>query len=527
MTWLLDTCMDEFGANLIYTDHGLDPHYGLDRAIKDAGGGDVAYFERGGERWRAVLYYQESGLEPRDHPDYRLETVREHRINVTAVDDPAGKRRANFHIAPRWPEREGWPDILGVNVSAKGAKLDFDDYPELLERAADALGINPDYFAREHEYSNIYEAEVYARVDDSKTRRMFGVGSVMQRTFELAGQTGKYRKLVEDDRSEPGSMHMCEFRPKTAGALVSGHQYGKRVKHYLLQNPPSDPSDPLHHPKVCMLFKKSLNSGAVAWSDRAELRRELDEMLLNFLSWSGLPTRPDGETYVADGYFEPTDSPRPTVSIVEDPTPEIKREQGALVVKALAGLGTGNPDLTESDTDALRVMADGGRPMPVDSLAEAIGKVPRTVRNIVQRLSEILQLDRGVVSFESDYMADQARHGLRSAAEAFDRDGGVSGEGSAWSKFLAEYGPRVGELFPRTDAGNITLDFGEVPRGVDMAAVLREGLRAWIRSGREKRKYTFGEASWRQNGESDSGRIRQLVELDSLAGPKSELKSLR
>ena len=51
-------------------------------------------------------------------------------------------------------------------------------------------------------------------------------------------------------------------------------------------------------------------------------------MLLNLLSWAGLPTRPDGETSIEDGYFEPSDSVRPTLSLVEDPTPEIEREQG-------------------------------------------------------------------------------------------------------------------------------------------------------------------------------------------------------
>ena len=56
--------------------------------------------------------------------------------------------------------------------------------------------------------------------------------------------------------------------------------------------------------------------------------RRLDEMLLNLLSWAGLPMRPDGETSIEDGYFEPSDSVRPTLSLVEDPTLEIEREQG-------------------------------------------------------------------------------------------------------------------------------------------------------------------------------------------------------
>lgn len=510
-SFLLETSVDEFGAYLTYTHNDLLPHYALDKAVKDADGSKRARFERGGETWVATLSYQESGLAPRDHPDYRLETVREHRITVKPVDDPAGKRRATYHVAPRWPDMEttegksvSMPDLLGVSVKAQGAKLDFDEYPELLRLGADALDINSGYFTGEHPYSNIYEAETYVRPLRSKAGRVFGQGSVMERVFELAGETGKYRKLVEDDRGDDGMMHMCSFRPETAAALLPDHGYGKRMKHYLLKNPPADPEDPLHHPKVCMLYKKSLNTGTVPWSDRADLRRELDEQLLNLLSWSGLPVRPDGETYVDDGYFEATDSIRPTIDIVSDPTPDIKREQGTTVVKALSGIGTGNPDLNESDTDALRIMADGGQVQEVGTLAEAIGCSKRTVRRIIDRLGDVLALDNGRVSFASDYVGAQVRHGLQSASEALEREGGNGDEKSPWDAFVAEYAPQVGERFPDGAVDRVKLEFGEVPDDVDMKEVLKKGLTAWLRSGRDERDYTAGRAFWGQGGQERS-----------------------
>lgn len=533
-SFLLDTCMDEFGANLIYTSNDIHPHFALDRAVKDANGSKRATFGWSGETWAARLWYQESGLASRDHPDYRLETVREHRIMVKPVDDPAGKRRAQFHVAPRWPDMEttegnaiSTPNLLGVNVKAQGAKLDFDAYPELLRRGADALDINPAYFASEHPYSNIYEAETYVRANRKKTGTVFGDGSPMQRIHELAGRSGKYRKLIEDDRGEEGIMHLTAFTPETASALISGHGLGKRPKHYLPKHPPADPEDPLHHPKVCMLFKQALNTGSVPWSDRGDLRRELDETLLNLLSWAGLPTRPDGETFIEDGYFEPSDSIRPTLSIVEDPTPEIKREQGAAVVKALAGLGTGNPDLTQSDTEALKVMADGGQAQSVESLAGAIGRSRRTVYRIVDRLSSLLDLADGIVAFGSDYLAAKARHGVRSARDAFDRDGGASAEESPWSAFLAEYGPDVSHRFPNAEADNIELDFGEMPLDVDMQEVLKEGLRAWLRSGRGKQEYRAGRAYWTQDGRRDSTPELGGMNIDTIRASDSDLKSLR
>lgn len=536
---VLDTCLDEFGGNLIYTDHGLQPHFALDRAVEDAGGSKRATFDRDSETWVATLSYQESGFAPRDHEGYRLETVREHRLTVKPVDDPAGKRRARYHIAPRWPDMEttdgkavSTPSLFGVNVRTQGAKLDFDDYSDLLRQGAEALDINPSYFANEHDFSNIYEAETYARVDRQKATRIFGDGSVIQRIFELAGES-KYRKLIEDDRNESGWMHMVAFRPETAGKLVAGHSLGKRIKHYLMKHPPSDPSDPLHHPKVCMLFKKSLNNSSVAWSGRGDLRRELDEQLLNLLSWAGLSTRPNGETFIADGYFEPTDSLRPTITIVEDPTPKIKHEQRTAVIKALSGVGTGNVNLNESDTEALRAMADGGEVKGVNEVAESIDRSRRTVYRVVDRLSELLSLDRGSVAFASDFLAAKVRHGLRSAADAFDRDGGASGDKSAWSAFLAEYGPQVGERFPNGSVYRLELKFGEVPPNVDMQEVLKDGLRAWLRSGRDEKEFAAGRAYWTQDGDRHStpelgGMVLRSERNDSRSSSlKSSLESIR
>lgn len=184
MTWLLDTTVDEFGGNLIYTDDNLAPHYALDKAVKDIDGSKRVRFDRDGETWVAVLSYDESGLKPRDHPDYWLETVREHQITVHAVDDTAGKRKASYQIAPRWSDMESkgdspdpsTPNIVGVNVKTQGAKLDFDAYPELLRQAADALGINSGYFTGEHSYSNIYQAETYVGWTDRKRVACSGVG---------------------------------------------------------------------------------------------------------------------------------------------------------------------------------------------------------------------------------------------------------------------------------------------------------------------------------------------------------------
>jgi hypothetical protein len=524
--FLLDTCPDEAGMNLVYDEHDLLPHFACEAVMRASEDGtERTTFERGGETWTVKFDYQKSGLAPRDHPDYANDTVREHRLKVAPVNDPAGKRRANFHIAPRWPNPEtvdpdspapSWPnDLLGVNVAAKGAKLDLDEYPELLRRAAAALDINPDYFADEHEYTNITTFETYVRADRSLTDRVFGDGSVMQRIHELAGRTGKYRKLIEDDRGDEGSMHLTEFTSETAGALLDGHNLAKRPKHYLLKHPPEDPADPLHHPKVCTLFKKKLHDGSIPWSERADLRAELDETLLNLLSWSGLPTRPDGETFIGDGYFSPSDSPQPQILIVEDPTPEIQREQTAAVMAALGAPGVGNPDLNESDAETMELVADGGR--DVDEISRLIGTSRRTVYRVVSRLNDLLSLDGGTVAFASDHLAEKARVGLEATTGAFDRDGGATAEPGPWAKWLNKYGPRVDEL----PGDLVELTFGVVPDEWDVRAILRAGLKAWVDSGRDRRRFVNGMAHWIQDDEEhQAGGKRGKMDLPLPGTPR-------
>lgn len=123
-------------------------------------------------------------------------------------------------------------------------------------------------------------------------------------------------------------------------------------------------------------------------------------------------------------------------------------------------------------------------------------------------------------------MAAQVRQGLRSARDAFDRDGGASAEQSAWAAFKAEYGPEVSERFPDISAENIKLRFGEMPDDVDMIEVLKEGLRAWIRSGRDAKAYRCGRMEWSQDGRRHVKKGKRLDDHLPKTVPVSDLKSV-
>lgn len=469
---------------LIFTDDDLAPHFALDAVVKDAGGSRTATFEYGGDGFEATLYYQQSGLAPRDDPDFRLETVREYRIDVVA-DDDLGERKANYHVAPRWPDMEtteGDPketsDITGVSVHFEGSNLRLDAYPALLRRAADALDVNPGYFEGIHGYSNIYTYEEYVRIDRNKSEKFVGMNSPLRRIYELVGDAGEFRELREDDRGIEGYYHRVKFDSKGATALLSGHSLGKQIKHYhpKYARSTADGDDALAHPKVGVAYRSNLSDeGAVRWRDRDALRGEVEETLLNVLAWSGLPTRADGEAYVADAYFSVEESAR-EVRLVEDPTPEIRREQEAVVVEGI----TANPDLNQSDLETVEILSDGGR--HVEEVAAETGYSRRTVYNVLDRLDDLLRNENGVVSLASEYLGGVVRDALADAKDALDRDEATAADDSAFVRWMNVYGVEVED---REDA-RLQLRFGRVSDADDirdMKDILRSGLRAWTKTG--------------------------------------------
>ncbi|WP_154019058.1 helix-turn-helix transcriptional regulator [Halococcus agarilyticus] len=501
---VLDPAPHEFGGNLIFTEHELSPYFALDRRVKDGGGSASATVRHEGEVFDATLSYQRSGLKPRDDPDFCLETVREFRIRLEARDD-VGERKASYHVAPRWPNMESkgdapnpsTPKIVGVNVRCDGSNLLLDAYPVLLRKAAGALDVNSAYFEEPHRHSNIFAFERYARVRRSKSGKVVGMNSPMQRIFEHVAGEGKFRELREDDRNcVEGYHHRVKIDSDGAAVLVPGHELGKKLKHYHPEHPRSDPSDPLYHPKVGVSLQSNLNGGSVKWSDRDALRRELDETLVNLLSWAGLPTRADPSVYVADAYFQVRESARP-LTLIDDPTPEIRREQNALVCSLPV-----DPDLNPSDRDVLEAVADGGK--PVNAVGDETGWSKRTVYRVLDRLDGLLSLRDGTVRFASEYLGDVVRSALSDTLDALRQDTDGESEGSAFAEWKRRYGVEVEDP---SDA-RLQLRFGRVPG--DVTNALRDGFRAWLTSGRDPRRFKTGRARWQDSEGRSNYRVPAL-----------------
>ena len=176
---ILDPSPHEFGGILIYTEYDLSPYFALDRQVREGGWSVSTSARYEGETYDVNLTYQQSGLKPRDDPDFHPETVREFRISINARDG-AGERKASYHVAPRWPNMESRgdgpdpssPNIVGVNDRAQGSNLPLDAYPALLQRAADTLDLDPAYFRDLHPDSNIFAFERYVRIRREKSSKV-------------------------------------------------------------------------------------------------------------------------------------------------------------------------------------------------------------------------------------------------------------------------------------------------------------------------------------------------------------------
>lgn len=482
----------EFGGHLIYASHGLSPYYAMDSRIKEGGGSVSANIRIDGEPWSVTLSYQDSSLLPWDAEQYELDTVKQFKLSFR-MQDEVGKRGGVAQIAPRWPDQKSEAgcddpstpgDLVGIDAHVQGSNIELEEYPKLLQRAFEALDLNVSYVTDPHEYSSIYKFERYLRIERDATERIICSGGAIERVFEAASNEGKFRELREDDGKIEGYHHRVGTDSRAAADLIDGHHLAKRVKHYHPEHPRKDPSDPLYHPKLgARLFKKQNADGSVKWSSRNSLERELDESVLNIAHWAGLRVDPAGP-FVTDEYFGATEC-SDRRSIVDDPTPEIRREQDAVVAGHMMSM-------TESDQDAMEVMADGGVPT-VEELAAEAGWSKRTIYRVLDRLDDVLSLQNGDVRFLSEHLEQRVRDSIGAAKRAVDHDTDA-GE-SSWSRWRNRFGVDVDDRGAR-----LVMRFGRVGDALDLREALKDGLRAWRKAGRDPAAYRKAQIEFERDG---------------------------
>ena len=527
------TAPHECEGNLIYCDNGLSPYWILNKVlINGYDGHGKAHAEIHSEDWELSLSYQKGGVAPRSIDSVGGDRLYE--LRVSARGD--GQRKANFLIQPRFKNMTHYEtgetistpfdhldESEGVNVRFSGSNLEPDEYTGLLPQFIQVLannveiGVNTRYFAGQvHEMSNITTYERYVRVNRNWSSKLVGRTGSIQRLMQLyAEEKGSQFELKVNNKDEIGHNTRAVLAKQDARQLINGHRLGKQIKHYHPKHVrTNDNGDPLYHPKVGVLLKKSLNGHSFAWNDRKELQREIDETLINTLYWADVPVRPDPTTFIADDHFTVTASEN-AVSLVSDPTPQMEASQEALLVTTLR-------DLTESDMCVLETLAtDGGQPHP-EELAADTGYAISTIYRALERLNGVITNQGASVSFVSQKIAEEVsaiveRTELRIENTA-DRVAKLlnietrNAASSAWDKFCTKYAAKlVGDV---EDVGERTLridtllsELRSTPEPM-LSEVLDEAMSAWHSVGRDVRELRRLRLKWRNEaGEWCYGRV--------------------
>lgn len=533
----VETAPHECEGNLIFTENGLSPYWIIGRLLTSGFGGHSGEIEckANGEMWTISLGYQKSGVAPRRKDDVGGDRLYEFRLSAHGH----GERKVNFLIQPRFAGMQHYEsgDSIptpfdhinvdeGVNVRFAESNIEPGELlkllPELVQVLAKEGGIrvNQDYFTGPvHEMSNITTYERYIRLHRNWSEKLVGRTGAMQRLMHLcANEKGSEVEYRIDNEDIVGYNHRVLLPKQDVKRLISSHRHGQQIKHYHPKHVrKNDESDPLYHPKVGVLMKKSLTGHSGAWSDRDEIRRELDETLINLLKWSDIPIQPDQTTFVPDKHFGAREAEN-SVTLHADPTPEMEAQQDALLVTVLR-------DLCESDVEVLETLvADGGEKHPQE-LANETERGISTIYRALDRLHGIVRNDDASVSFVSKKfeqeiaaIVESTEHKIQNsadrAAKILDMEG-RDDESSAWQKWCRKYAAKITEV---TEDGERTIRIDTVlsqlkstphPRVQD---VLHEAVDAWRRDGRDPLDLQEATVKWRVSpNEWKEGMVKPML----------------
>jgi hypothetical protein len=308
----------------------------------------------------------------------------------------------------------------------------------------------------------------------------------------LAGDREGYAKSLRDDRECPGHYHTATIDSRRAGELIGDHELAKEFKHYYMRNPDAVSGTALENPKIGVSFQNTIHEGTLYWDDVDTLVTELDEALLNVLEWSNIPTRPDGQMYVADDYFEVTGSRR-WRKLLSGRLPRIESKQDDQLFATATQMNGTDAELVDT------LLTDGGKTSPKE-LAESIGVHLDTVYRALKRLDPLIDHTYGEVQLGSKYIAQELTGYIDSVSESIQAgwekalDGLTRAESYAdddpWSRWLDRYGGKVS----RTEGSDPDdHDIGFKPSNLREARqLIREGARRWAEvTGEQPRRFGF------------------------------------
>jgi hypothetical protein len=481
----IDPHTHELEAFLQYTRENLTPYYQLLEILKKNDEYVFTDIDVSAETYDIEISSHKTGFVQNGEREPKIV------INFALQDDTLGIKSGTFQIKPRrvnassieGAENPSNPDYNDgdpyFTVGVDGSNIAKQTYLEILQSVFDYFNIDIDT-TELHSSSTSYSLSQEVRVDREVISRLIGHESTFSKIKEYVNTDGHLSRSNGNISSRREEIYLDS---EAVNQLVNGHEYGKSLKLYSVKHPPDDPDDPLHHPKLCVMLDDN-----VSWSDIPKAKNELNELLINILSWSGISIQ-SGDPFISDSYFENTNTTH-EIDLLESPIAEIKKTQQAFI----DGLSF-NPDITESQRGLLETLATCDSPT-VREIADTTDVSKKTVYRSINGFENVVSLDNGTVEFASECLES----GISSfISKATNRVKDTSSTTSPFKKFANTYGVSVSEK-----DGRMMLRFGEIPRKVhnNMNEILDRALTAWIKSDNRRKKLEFAHAYWSVNGQS-------------------------
>ena len=517
----------EIRANILYTEHSDKPYWAV-RGIANALDHDGSVStDVGTESWTVSITRQSSGLKPRPSDD--VDTLYEYRISCTGEDE----RKLPILIQPRldWDDSnrpQSIPDDVGpaTNVRVETATyLAPEEIESLIPQLLCALANHANapwkqnfFTGQPHDYSSITQYERYYRIERETSQSLVSADGIFHRLFELlADSEGSKVVHAADDSHVVGYNHQIRLDRSAATELLDGPQRGKQFKYYHPKRVRThDIEDPLYHPKIGCLFKKSWNNNdSVQWDNHDELSFELEENLINLLHWDAIPIR-CGSPFVSDWHFTAAPSDRDII-VVNDPTPRLSSEQSAVLVSALS-------ELTDRDRDILEAVANASDTgIHVRDIEAEANLSNSTVYRGLDTLDDLLQNRNGIVQFTSRKIRKHVHDvfdatgstdtQMRLFADAFGSDTQLPQDSEGplhqWQLEYAASIDREGQnMTIRIQTEMDRLKSTDRPFAPE---VIGQGSRAWAESGGNAQDFRDATVEYDNAGETKSILVRSLL----------------
>ena len=464
---------------LQYTQRNLAPYYELGEIIDENGEDIFTDIEFNSETYHLEISKKdESGLKDpnRETSAYEIKVEFERQ-------DSVGEKSGKFWIKPRFNNAESTdsnspdPSIPDVNdgqsyftVQLQASNLELNEYEPLLQCIFDRFNIEIDAESP-YDSSTVYSLSQEVRLDREVINPLTGPESLFGQLSEYVPIEGYCLK-----RNGCRIFQRLDFDSDGVSKLFDGHDLGKSLKLYTAKNPPDNPENPLHHPKLCV----TLNDENVYWDNITDAKRELNEFLINVLAWVDLRIR-ENERFISDAYFTPEDTTH-DIDLIENPLPELEKNQQALIQQVSL-----NPDSTESQFAFLEAL-DELEQTTVKEITERIDCSQRTVYRCLDALHEVVTLDNGSVEFATECIHTGISSLLSRVKSMAKPNTEQRNKFQLWKE--------AHDVDTERKKGRLIMRFGEIgDNSIDY--LLRRGLDYWTG---EDRLFKFADVTYVQNG---------------------------